>query len=188
MASLLGFAGILGLSQLAMAQDPVYFADANLKAAVESALGISDPTPTDMLSLTILTATWSEISDLTGIEYATNLTYLRLIFTQVSELSPLSGFSSLTELDLDSNQINDITGLSGLTSLEFLSLGNNQVSNISALSELTWQIPSHRKYTLIPSMYRLKNNISSFGKTEEMQRTRTLTGALSLTLIFTVNG
>ena len=39
-----------------MAEDPVYFADANLKAAVESELGITDPTPTDMLALTILDA------------------------------------------------------------------------------------------------------------------------------------
>jgi hypothetical protein len=45
----------LGISRLAIAEDPVYFPDANLKAAVESALGISNPTPTDMLSLTSLT-------------------------------------------------------------------------------------------------------------------------------------
>ncbi|MFB0524907.1 MAG: hypothetical protein ACETVZ_05160 [Phycisphaerae bacterium] len=35
---------------------PVVFADANLKAAIEDTLGISDPTPADMLGLTILRA------------------------------------------------------------------------------------------------------------------------------------
>ena len=34
----------------AQAEDPVYFPDANLKAIVEEALWISDPTPSDMLS------------------------------------------------------------------------------------------------------------------------------------------
>jgi hypothetical protein len=56
--------GLMGLSQPAMAEDPVYFADGNLKAAVESQLGISDPTPTDMLSLTNLDETESGIAEL----------------------------------------------------------------------------------------------------------------------------
>ena len=60
LASLLTFVGLFGLTQLAMAEDPVYFADANLKAAVESELGISDPTPTDMLLLTDLSASSRE--------------------------------------------------------------------------------------------------------------------------------
>ena len=32
---------------------PVNFADANLKACVEAALNVSNPTPTDMLALTV---------------------------------------------------------------------------------------------------------------------------------------
>ena len=39
-----------------MAEEPVYFADASLKAAVEEALGVTNPTPTDMLRLTDLSA------------------------------------------------------------------------------------------------------------------------------------
>ena len=37
------------------AEEPVYFADPNLEAAVEEELGIPNPTPTDMLALTSLT-------------------------------------------------------------------------------------------------------------------------------------
>ena len=32
-------------------ESPVYFADTNLKAAVEETLGITNPTPTDMFGL-----------------------------------------------------------------------------------------------------------------------------------------
>jgi hypothetical protein len=60
-------------ASMAKAEDPVYFADANLKAAVESELGISDPTPTDMLLLIELDASSRGIEELTGIEYASNL-------------------------------------------------------------------------------------------------------------------
>ncbi|MCP4641136.1 MAG: hypothetical protein GY851_11915 [bacterium] len=46
----------LVLSGAACAEDPVYFADAKLKALVETKLGVTDPTPTDMLDLTSLFA------------------------------------------------------------------------------------------------------------------------------------
>ena len=137
-AILLALVGLLGLSQLAMAEDPVYFVDASLKAAVEDALGISDPTPTDMLSLTSLNGYFSGINDLTGIEYATNLTYLNLgLNYYLRNLSALSGLTNLTHLDLYENQIRDISALSGLTNLTNLSLGINRIRDISALSGLT---------------------------------------------------
>ena len=83
---LLAIFGTFGFTQLVMAADPVYFPDANLKAAVESELGIIDPTPTDMLSLTSLHAVG--IEDLTGIEYAMNLDFLNLAYNnQIGDLS-----------------------------------------------------------------------------------------------------
>jgi hypothetical protein len=119
------------------AEDPVYFADANLKAAVEAALGKSDPTPSDMLGLTSLSAYSQGIADLTGVEYATNLTELDLTVNQISNISILSGLTNLTELHLGGNQISDISVLSGLTNLERLDLWDNQISDISVLSGLT---------------------------------------------------
>jgi hypothetical protein len=104
--SSLALVGLLGLSPFAMTEDPVYFPDANLKAAVENELGISGPTPTDMLSLTYLDAEYSEIVDLTGIEYATNLTTLDLHHNQISDISPLSGLTNLDFLWLDGNPLN----------------------------------------------------------------------------------
>jgi len=43
------------------------FPDANLKDAIESALGITDPNENDMLGLINFQASYSNISDLTGI-------------------------------------------------------------------------------------------------------------------------
>ena len=127
-AILLALVGLLGLSPLAMAEDPVNFPDANLKAEVESALGISDPTPTDMLSLTFLHATASGILDLTGIEYATHLTTLSLFRNQIRDISALSGLTNLMELELAWNQISDISALSGLTNLTELLLYLNPLN------------------------------------------------------------
>ena len=44
------------LVSVANAEGPVHFNDANLKAVVEEALGVSDPNTVDMLMLTALEA------------------------------------------------------------------------------------------------------------------------------------
>jgi len=139
------------------AESPVYFADPDLKTAVEDTLwGVSDPTPTDMLLLTSLFARGYGISDLTGLEYALNLESLalntndispladlvnlkdlRIGYNQISNLSPLSGLSNLEYLDVHGNRISNLSALSGLTNLNDLRLSDNQISNISALQDLT---------------------------------------------------
>ncbi len=152
---------VLGTSALRAApEDPVYFADANLKQAVKDRLGITtDPTQAQMATLTGLPAENRGITNLTGIEYAVNLErlhlsgnqisdispleglakliLLRLSANQISNLSPLSALMNLTTLRLDSNQISSISALSALTNLTSLTLSNNQISDISALSGLT---------------------------------------------------
>ena len=77
----------------------VYFANANLKWAVERELGITDPTADDMLALTYLDANNEGISDLAGLEYGVNLTSLSLRDNrQISDISLLSGLTKLTTL------------------------------------------------------------------------------------------
>lgn len=122
---------------ISLAESPVYFADLNLQAAVETELGFSDPTPSDMLGLTELGASNLGITDLTGLEYATNLTSLTLYSNNISDISALSGLTDLESLNLDNNQCSNISALSGLTRLTYLSLHYNNISNLSALSGLT---------------------------------------------------
>ncbi len=126
----------------ARAEDPVHFPDPKLKAAVEAELWTTDPAPTDMLDLTSLCIplTWQQIdaiSDLTGLDYATNLTELNLRYHKVSDLSPLSYLVHLKSLNLFGNGIVNISPLSSLTELESLDLELNEISDISALSSLT---------------------------------------------------
>ncbi|MGE5294991.1 MAG: leucine-rich repeat domain-containing protein, partial [Solirubrobacterales bacterium] len=90
----------LFLLSVANAEEPVHFADAALKGAVEDELWVSDPTPTDMLNLTSLDAGSLEIQSLVGLEYAANLTDLRLRFNRIQDISPLAGLTNLRHLVL----------------------------------------------------------------------------------------
>jgi hypothetical protein len=120
------------------AADPVHFADPHLKTVVEEALWISDPTPEDMLGLTSLLADRKEITNLSGLEYATNLEELWIRWNRISDLSPLSGLTNLRYLDAHANLlITNISPLAGLTNLEMLIIRDNRISDISALSGLT---------------------------------------------------
>ena len=136
--------------------------DANLRAAIEDALGKDSGAPitqAEMATLDSLEASDANISALTGLEPAANLTYLSLNDNDITDISALSELtilerlwlsnngiedisalaklSNLTELWLWNNQIEDISALSGLTGLTQLSLGRNNITDISALSGLT---------------------------------------------------
>ena len=114
--------------------------DANLQAAIEAALGKASGatiTEAEMKTLTHLTASNADISDLTGLEAATNLTLLALTNNDITDISALSGLTNLKRLYLNGNNITDISPLSGLTNLTNLTLTENDITDISALSELT---------------------------------------------------
>ena len=127
---------ITTISYLAPAEEPVYFADANLKTVVEETLEVINPTPTDMLRLTSLEAHNKEIIDLTGLEYATNLITLGLHQNQINDISLLSALTSLQQLFLSENQISNISMLSELTNLQHLNLSHNPINDITPLSRL----------------------------------------------------
>ena len=114
--------------------------DPNLRAAVEKALGKASGatiTTADMATLTRLDANEAGISDLTGLEQATNLRDLHLRSNSVSDLSPLTGLTSLTWMRLGGNSISDISPVKGLTNLKVLSLWANSISDISPTASLT---------------------------------------------------
>ena len=119
---------------------PVTIPDANLRAAITAALGKASGAPitkAEMARLTELSEWNAGISDLTGLESATNLWSLDLSGNSITDVSSLSGLTNLTELFLSGNSITDVSSLSGLTNLELLELNGNSITDVSSLSDLT---------------------------------------------------
>ncbi len=118
---------------------PPDVADTNLAGAIRTVLGLAPGdafTQWNMLDLTSLHAEDLQITDLTGLEHATQLRELHLAVNSVSDLSPLAGLTSLGILGLSDNRISDLTPLSGLTNLVELHLVRNSVSDLLPLAEL----------------------------------------------------
>ncbi len=116
------------------------FEDANLEAAIRSALGVGaqeDLTCGLISGLTGLATLSAGIESLVGMQNLTSLTFLNLGGDPITDISALSELTSLTVLLLTANSISDISPLSGLTSLTRLSVEDNSVTDISALSRLT---------------------------------------------------
>ena len=119
---------------------PVDLPDANLRAAVETALSKEEGkpiAPSEMATLTRLEKPEAGVHNLTGLEHATDLTYLDFWKSSVSDLSPVAGLTNLTHLGLVSNHISNISALVGLTNLTALFLNSNSISDISPLAGLT---------------------------------------------------
>ena len=130
----------------------VIIPDANLRAAIETALRKASGAPitrAEMASLTRLEASDSDIRDLIGLEFATGLTSLILSGNYIPDLTPLSGLTNLTSLILADNNISDLTPLSGLTNLTLLILSGNLFSDISPLSGLTNLTSLNLSYNII---------------------------------------
>ncbi|MGD7053925.1 leucine-rich repeat domain-containing protein [Sutcliffiella horikoshii] len=90
----------------------------------------------DMERLTHFGASGSNITDLTGLEYAVNLQDLTIYNNNITDISPLENLTNLTYLDIEINNIQDITPLAKLTQLETLWLSDNPITDISTLSNL----------------------------------------------------
>ena len=151
--------------------------DPNLRAVIEDELGKTPGatiTVADMEHLTELIAPNANISDLTGLEAATNLTRLdlggefvegQLIGSNsISDLSPLAGLTNLTALRLSDNSISDISAVMGLINLIYLGLSNNSISDISAIAELT----------NLTELWLYNNSISDISTVSELTNLTTL--------------
>lgn len=126
---------------LASAQNETeWIPDENLRIAVRHALSIdvdSSLTQQAMGTLTILNAENSGITDIKGLEYATQLEVLNLGGNEITTITLLEGLTHLTELSLNSNRLQIITPLQKLVNLTRLNLSSNQISDIAPLTELT---------------------------------------------------
>ncbi len=90
----------------------------------------------DLAELTSLCVGNKGVTDLSGLEYCTNLTILNLDRNQISDISVLSSLTNLTVLGLAGNQVSDISSLATLNNLEYLYLGENKISDVSSLRSL----------------------------------------------------
>ena len=115
--------------------------DPNLRQLIREALSLPEVMPLtqqQMLRLTRLEAGGNRgITDLTGIEYATNLQSLGLYHNPIVDISPLAHLTKLEGFNLWGCSIVNLSPLRNLTNLRGIVLGNNQISDISPLAELT---------------------------------------------------
>ena len=114
--------------------------DPDLRAAINEELGKpknAAVTRAEMTTLRELRANNKDISDLTGLEAATNLRYLELENNLISDLSPLAGLIRLHDLRLEHNVISDLLPLKSLSDLRGLSIHHNIISDLSPLAGLT---------------------------------------------------
>ena len=96
--------------------ETIWMPDANLRREVRNRLGLADNvllTQTAMQELDELFAGAKGITDLTGLEYATEVFRLELYDNSIRDLTPLAGLPSVTILHLYNNNILDLTPLSG---------------------------------------------------------------------------
>ncbi len=127
------------LGNVAFAQ-VVEIPDPNLRAAIRDALNLpaGDPiTQSALRRLTQLEARDRGITELSGLEFATNLEHLELALNPISDLTPLAKLAQLHTLWIWRCEISDINPLASLTGLKYLDLSNNRIVDISPLANLT---------------------------------------------------
>ncbi len=113
--------------------------DANLRAAIVEALGKAPNariTRDEMTRLTHLEAHNADISDLTGLEFATELQEIRCNNNLISDISPLAGLIRLRVIELRSNTIRDLSPITDLIALEWLIVTHNLISDLSPIEGL----------------------------------------------------
>ncbi len=98
---------------------------------------------------------WS-ITDISSLQYCTQLKMLKLWHNQVTDISSLQYCTQLETLDLSSNQVTDISPLQYCTQLKVLDLSDNQIISIQALLPL---IQKGMAISIKESRYFYKSNI-----------------------------
>ena len=111
----------------------------------------------------------ASISDLTGVEYFTNMQYLAVQLNSISNLN-IVALTQLKSLRCDLNNLSSID-LTGLTALEIINIAHNQIQEIDCTNKplLARVLCEYNQITTLdfsnnPLLYRLKcsnNNLTS---------------------------
>ncbi len=120
--------------------DLVSIPDPNLRAVIERLLDKAPGaliTAADMARLTRIVADDAGISNLTGLEAATQLERIEFRRNSISDLSPLRGLIRLNNIKLRGNRITDVSPLADLVRVDWLGLEDNEITDLSPLKGLT---------------------------------------------------
>ncbi|WP_291300573.1 cell wall-binding repeat-containing protein [Desulfosporosinus sp. BICA1-9] len=127
----------------------INFPDLALKEAIGYKLKKdSDETiyKSDVMDITSLDARSEGITDLTGLEYLTNLKTLDLGNNPLLKVSSLAKLTNLKTLKMTNTRLKDLTALKGLTSLTYLDVSDNNIKDFTPLKYLTKLTTLYLKY------------------------------------------
>lgn len=118
----------------------INFTDPALKSVIADEVNKDDDETiykSDVLDITVLDASNENITDLTGLEYLTNLRTLDLGDNSLVKVSALTKLTNLKTLKLNDNGLVDLTALKSLTSLTYLDASDNNITDFTPLKNLT---------------------------------------------------
>ena len=114
--------------------------DPNLRAGLREILGLpaDSPIPLNLMrQVPTLVFGARDITNIEGLQHATNLWYLNLSGNPISDISPLAALVKLERLDLfRCDNIVDVSPLSELYSLRHLELSKNKIRDVTPLANL----------------------------------------------------
>lgn len=127
--------------------------DPDLRLAITQDLNIPANQPiytADMLRLTDFYLVNRTVSNLEGLQYATNLKSLRLSNNKIKDITHLQNLSKLEELLLETNKIEDITALKELRNIKKLELGYNSILDLTPLAGKNMEYFSAKNQSITP--------------------------------------
>lgn len=159
--------------------------------AVKDALSLNEDQPVtkeNILKLTKLVTTKAEITDLSGLEYATNLTTVTFTNENITSLKPLAGLDKLNSAGFTGNSnlpMSEVLSLKKLTALELSNIKYSQddFTKLSQYSQMTDLRLTHcrvqnldfaRSMPNLDLLYIADNNISSLEPLENCNSLRGL--------------
>jgi len=125
------------------------FPDEELREVIRLKLGKSRYATiyrSDVIKITTLSARNSDIYDLTGLEYLTNLKTLDLGNNSLTNITALSKLTNIRTLKLNNTELKSITTLKSLTSLTYLDLSDNYIVDFTPLKTFTSLTTLYLKY------------------------------------------
>ena len=125
-------------------REPAVIPDPVLRREIARKLNISSPqslTKGDVRRLQSLTAKNVGITDLTGLEIATNLDLLYVDQNNITSLEPLRNLTSMRQITASRNPITDISALETLPNINWLELNWTDITSLEPLrgnTKLSW--------------------------------------------------